>query len=222
MLPSAPLKHKLCSSVRVNYMNDRSKRILTQQERRAATALMPAWTHMHVVCCVWSSSVAEFLVSTQENVRMKSPLGTQTEGTSPLRPGHTGIVAEPAAWAGFWVFLQQQINLGLTTRAKIDWSKGNNTLVMNKHIRLGLWTERKVPLYPQPKKKITKSSRYQCFARRHSSIYSTGSVVQMAAGGVDQLHSHSQNLPPFDWFNCHPVCLWHCHCVTSQTALQPV
>ena len=37
----------------------------------------------------------------------------------------------------------------------------------------------------------------------------------MVTGGVNHLSSHSQNLPPF---NCHPVCLWHCHSIMGQTA----
>lgn len=60
-----------------------------------------AWSHLHVACCVWASSVAKFLMSTQGNVRMKSPLGTQAEGTSPpVKAGRGGGGAAPALLKG--------------------------------------------------------------------------------------------------------------------------
>lgn len=87
---------------------------------------------------------------------------------------------------------------------KIECPRGSNMCVMNKHSWVRLWTDRKVPFYPCAYTKITKSSHFQ-----YSSIFSTETVVQMVAGGADQLSHHSQNIPPFDWFSCHPVCLWH-------------
>lgn len=82
-------RNKLCNSIKLIDINCRSWRILTQIPLEWNTTsttwdlnrTMTAWIHVHVVCCVWASSVRKFLVTTLGNVRMKSPLGTQAQST---------------------------------------------------------------------------------------------------------------------------------------------
>ena len=90
---------------------------------------------------VWLSTDRVYSVNTG-NVSMKSPLDSQAKDSSPERPGYTGTgnVGEPATSAG-----------GLATGGKVQFSKGNNMCVMNKHCWVRLWTEKKVLLYTPTK-----------------------------------------------------------------------
>lgn len=68
---------------------------------------------------------------------------------------------------------------------------------MSKHSRGMAFSQgEKVHLYPSVDTQITKSSHFS--SQQSSAVFSTEWAVQMAAGGVNQLSSRSQNVPPCD------------------------